>query len=145
MVKIYVHVVLFVADGRRPFDESIRQDVATFIQTVLAYKGLRCLHACVLSDHVHLALEVPSRADVFAALETLRYWLQDYVERHTSQPPFAWQERMWVVSKSPSDLTVLEKYFRRQADYHDAHSLEQEWEDMMDLEEIVEDCRIAGV
>ena len=145
MVKIYVHAALFVADGRRPFDESITQDVAGFIRTVAAYKGLHCLHVCVLADHVHLALEVPARIDVFSTLETLRYWLQDYVERHSSQPPFAWQDRMWVVSKSPSDLAGLEKYFRRQVDYHDAHSLEQEWEDMMDLEEILEDCRIVGL
>lgn len=144
MVKIYVHAALFVANKQRPFDESIREDVIAFIQTVVAYKGLLCLHVCVLADHVHLALEVPARADVFSTLETLRYWLQDYMQRHTSQLPFTWQDRMWVVSKSPSDLAALEKYFRRQSDYHVVHSMEQEWQDMMDLEEILEDSRIVG-
>jgi REP element-mobilizing transposase RayT len=136
MVKMYVHAVLFVADGRRPFDESITEDVAVFIRAVAAYKGLCCVHVCVLADHVHLALEVPHRADVFSFLETIRYWLQDYVERQTSQPPFAWQDRLWMVSKSPGDLQALEKYFRKHRDYHVLHGIEREWEDMMDLEEI---------
>ncbi len=138
MIRVYVHVALFVADGRSPFDEFITADVAAFIRTVVAYKGLRCVHVCVLPDHVHLLLEVPIRCDVYSALDTLRYWLQDYMERHTSQPPFDWQDRLWVVSKSPCDLPAVEKYFRRQTDYHVGRDIQQEWEDMMDLEEIGE-------
>jgi hypothetical protein len=43
---------------------------------------------------------------------------------------------MWIVSKSPCDVSAMEKYFRRQHDYHATHSIDEEWEDMMDLEEI---------
>jgi hypothetical protein len=51
---------------------------------------------------------------------------------------------MWVVSKSPSDIQSIEKYFRRQSAYHEVYGIDREWEDMMDLEEILEDCRIVG-
>ena len=94
------------------------------------------MNVCVLPDHVHLLLEVPLRNDISSALATLRYWLQDYVERHTSQAPFEWQDRLWIVSKSPADLCALEKYFRRQQDYHALHDISREWEDMLDMEEI---------
>lgn len=137
MVRIYVHVALFVDGGRRPFDESIVDDVSAFVNTVMAYKRLGCIHVCVLSDHIHLLLEVPPGVDVMAALETLRFWLPEYVERHTSQPQFAWHDRMWVVSKSPGDLPFMVKYFRKQGAYHEQYDIQREWEDMLDLEEIV--------
>jgi len=143
MVKIYVHAALFVADGLRPFDESITEDIAAFIRTVMRYKGLRCITTCIMPDHVHLFLEIPQDADVYSGLSTLQDWLQDYVERNSSQASFAWQDRMWVVSKSPSDIQSIEKYFRRQSAYHEVYGIDREWEDMMDLEEILEDCRIV--
>jgi REP element-mobilizing transposase RayT len=145
MVKIYVHAALFVADGLRPFDESITEDVAAFIRTVMRYKGLRCLDVCVMPDHVHLLLEIPQEADVYTGLSTLQYWLQDHVERNSSQASFAWQERVWMVSKSPTDLQSTKKYFRKQDAYHELYGIDREWEDLMDLEEILEDCRIVGL
>lgn len=144
MIKIYVHAVLFVADGRRPFDESIKEDIAAFIHTVSAYKGLHCLNLCVMADHVHLVLDIPAGIDVFSYFNTLRHWLQDYVELHTAQLPFAWQDRIWMVSKSPSDLPALEKNFRRQLDYHKYRDISQEWEDLLDLEEIDSRCAIKS-
>jgi hypothetical protein len=89
-------------------------------------------------------LEIPQDADVYSGLSTLQDWLQDYVERNSSQASFAWQERVWMVSKSPSDIQSIEKYFRRQSAYHEVYGIDREWEDMMDLEEILEDCRIVG-
>lgn len=145
MVVFYVHAGMFVADGRRPFDPSIAADVKSFVQTVLAYKGVRCEDACVQPDHLHMLIRVPAHANVFAALQTLRYWLQDFIERNSTQPPFEWQERYWLVSKSPSDVETVRKYFRRQSDYHAQHSIEEEWTDMMDLEEVPEDNRIVGL
>jgi REP element-mobilizing transposase RayT len=136
MVRIYLHAVIYVADGKRPFDESLSNEAAAFTKTVLHYKGLHCESVCVLPDHVHLLIHVPMGAEVERGLTTLRYWLSDYVERHSSQPSFEWQERMWIVSKSPCDVSAMEKYFRRQHDYHATHTIEEEWADMMDLEEI---------
>ena len=138
MVTFYAHAVLFVKDGCRPFDNSLADEATAFVRTVFGYKGIQCKEVCVQPDHVHVLLRIPERADVFAALNTLRYWLQDFVERNSTQPPFEWQERFWLVSKSPADVEAMRKYFRRQADYHARHSIEQEWEDLMDLEEMGE-------
>ncbi len=136
MVAIYMHAVLFVADGRKPFDDSLAADMDVFIRQVVAYKGLQCEDVCLQPNHLHLLVKVPAQADVFAMLKILSYWLQDFVERNSSQVPFEWQERYWLVSKSPTDVEAMRKYFRRQPIYHALHGIEQEWEDMMDMEEI---------
>lgn len=136
MTVIFMHVVIFVGAGGRPFDESISSDVKTFVHTVLHYKGIKSVLVCVQPDHVHMLIQVPNTVNVLSSLETLRYWLLDFVERRSSQPMFVWDERMWIVSKSPSDVPAMEKYFRRQQLYHVACSIEQEWQDMLDMEEI---------
>lgn len=131
-----MHAVIFVGAGGRPFDESISSDVKTFVHTVLHYKGIKSTLVCVQPDHVHMLIQVPNTVNVLSSLETLRYWLLDFVERRSSQPMFVWDERMWIVSKSPCDVPAMEKYFRRQQLYHAACSIEQEWQDMLDMEEI---------
>ena len=95
MIIIYYHVAVFVAQGKTPFDESILEDAGHFTRTVMAYKGIECVEVCVRPDHVHLLLKVPAKADVFTAIETLQYWLQDFVARNSSQPPFQWDHRLW--------------------------------------------------
>jgi REP element-mobilizing transposase RayT len=136
VISICMHAVLFVAQGRKPFDDSLIVEAASFVRTVLAYKGVRCMDVCMQADHVHLLVQVPEQVDVYAALQTLRYWLQDFVERNSTQPSFEWDARYWLVSKSPADVESVRKYFRRQQAYHAQHSIEQEWADLMDLEEI---------
>lgn len=140
MVIIFLHAGLFVADGRRPFDDSLSGNVNAFVKSALAYKGVHCEDVCVQADHIHLILRVPAHADVVAALTTLRYWLQDYVVRNATQSPFEWQDRYWLISKSPADIEAVRKYFRKQSEYHTQYSIEQEWEDMMDLEELDGSC-----
>ncbi len=136
VIMICMHAALFIANGRKPFDDSLIAEAASFVRTVLAYKGLRCIEVSMQADHVHVLLQVPEQVDVYAALQTLRYWLQDFVERNSNQPPFEWDSRYWLVSKSSADVESVRKYFRRQQVYHAQHSIEQEWADFMDLEEI---------
>ncbi|MFM7728745.1 MAG: transposase [Flavobacteriales bacterium] len=140
MVTIFMHAALFVANGRKPFDDSLSGDVKSFVKSVFAYKGIHCEDVCVQSDHLHVLLRIPAHRDVFEALKILRYWLQDFVERNSTQPPFEWQERFWLVSKSPPDLEAVRKYFRRQPEYHTSHTIGEEWDDMMDLEEMDGSC-----
>ena len=136
MIITFYHAVLFVSQGKRPFDESMSEAACQFISTVLAYKGVKCIEVCVQPNHVHLLLNVPAGSDVFSAIETLRYWLQDFVARNSSQPPFQWDTRIWLVSKSPADLSSVRRYFRRQQEYHMLNGIDAEWEDMLDMEEI---------
>ena len=142
MILIYYHVAVFVSQGKTPFDESILEDAGHFTRTVMAYKGIECVEVCVRPDHVHLLLKVPAKADVFSAIETLQYWLQDFVARNSSQPPFQWDQRLWLVSKSPADLSSVKRYFRRQEEYHVLKGIDAEWEDMMDMEEIYEESPV---
>ena len=138
MVNIYMHAVLIVANANKPFDGALTSDLSSFVRATLTYKGIACIDMCILPDHLHLLLKVPPDNDVFKALETLKYWVQDFVLRHSSQRPFEWDSRLWLVSKSPADIPSMEKYFRKQPDYHALSSIEQEWADLLDLEEIPE-------
>jgi REP element-mobilizing transposase RayT len=139
MIIIYYHAMLFVSQGKRPFDESMSETASHFVRTVMTYKGIECIDQCIQPDHVHLLLKVPGKADVFIAIETLRYWLQDFVSRNSSQSPFEWDSRLWLVSKSPADVSSVKRYFRRQNEYHVLHGIDAEWMDMMDMEEICEE------
>lgn len=138
MVAIFLHVIIYVADGKKPFDESLHADVTAFILTVLRYKGINSADVCVLDDHVHLLIKVPAEAELDRILYTVKVWLQDYVARHSDQPSFDWNDRMWVVSKSPADLPAVRKFFSRQLEYHKLKSIEDEWSDLLDWEEIDE-------
>ncbi len=138
MVNIYMHAVLIVANADRPFDEALTSDISSFVKAALTYKGVACIDLCILPDHLHMLVKVQPNTDVLKALETLKYWLQDFTLRHSSQRPFEWDSRLWLVSKSPADIPVMQKYFRKQPAYHAVLNVEQEWSDLMDLEEIAE-------
>ena len=138
MVNIYMHAVLIVANADRPFDEALTSDISLFVKAALTYKGVACIDLCILPDHLHMLVKVQPNTDVLKALETLKYWLQDFTLRHSSQRPFDWDSRLWLVSKSPADIPVMQKYFRKQPAYHTVSNVEPEWSDLMDLEEIAE-------
>jgi REP element-mobilizing transposase RayT len=139
MVNIYMHAVLIVANADKPFDEALTSDVSSFVRTALTYKGVACIDLCILPDHLHMLLKVQPQTDLSKVLETLKYWLQDFTLRHSSQRPFEWDSRLWLVSKSPADIPFMQKYFRKQPAYHAVSNVEQEWADLMDLEEIAEE------
>ncbi len=139
MIRIYIHAILYAASGARPFDDSVESDVAAFIKSVLNYKGITCVDSCVMPDHVHILISVPPDNDVLKTLETLQYWLQDFVLRHSNQLPFLWSDRKWLVSKSHADIASVGKFFRKQYAYHELNNVEQEWNDLLDLEEIEEE------
>jgi putative transposase len=136
MVAIFLHVIIYVADGKKPFDESLHADVTAFISTVLRYKGIASADVCVLDDHVHLLIKVPAEAELDRIVYAVKVWLQDYIARHSSQPAFEWSNRVWVVSKSPADISAMRKFFSRQRDYHAFKSVEEEWCDLLDWEEM---------
>jgi REP element-mobilizing transposase RayT len=136
MVLLYSHAALFVAKGSRPFNDSVLADIPAFIRSVLTYKGVECVDVCVMPDHVHILMKMQHQTDLLHALQTLQYWLQDCVVRNSNQHAFEWDERVWVVSKSPSDIESVRKYFHKQAAYHEHTCINQEWYDMLDLEEI---------
>jgi REP element-mobilizing transposase RayT len=112
---------------------------------VLRYKGINSADVCVLDDHVHLLIKVPAEAELDRILYTVKVWLQDYVARHSGQPSFDWNDRMWVVSKSPADLPAVRKFFSRQLEYHKLKSIEDEWSDLLDWEEIDESMLVPEV
>ena len=139
MVNIYMHAILIVSNADKPFDDALTSDVSSFVRSALTYNGVACIDMCILPDHLHLLLKVQPQTDVLKALETLKYWLQDFTLRHSSQRPFEWDRRLWLISKSPADIPFMQKYFRKQPAYHALASIEQEWADLMDLEEIAEE------
>jgi REP element-mobilizing transposase RayT len=143
MVVIYLHVIIYVADGRKPFDESLNADVTAFITTVLRYKGVFNADVCVLEDHVHLLIRLPEEAELKRIMYTVKIWLQDFVKRHSGQTCFEWSNREWVVSKSPADLSAMRKFFSRQLNYHAIKSVEEEWTDLLDWEEMDEPMLIS--
>jgi len=136
MIQLYAHIVLIVVQNRKPFHEEYADDTAGFVRTVCAYKGTYCLDVCVMPDHVHMLIQYHEHTELNRVMDTLRCWLQDYIQRRAGMDPFEWQTECWVVSKSPSCLPGVQKYFRRQREYHAARTVMQEWEDMLDMEEI---------
>jgi REP element-mobilizing transposase RayT len=145
MIRIYIHAILYAADGARPFDDSVESDVTEFVKSVLSYKGVTCIDMSVMPDHIHLLMLVNPLHDLLKALETLRYWLQDFVLRHSNQLPFLWSNRIWLVSKSSSDVAAMGKFFRKQSAYHERVTAEQEWNDLLDWDEIDEEWTEANI
>lgn len=143
MMRIYFHIVLFVANRARPFDASVDADVQEFVKAVLRYKGLTCVELCILPDHIHLLVESKPEHAILKTIETLQYWLQDFVLRHSNQSGIEWTERFWLVSKSPADIQSMKKLFHKQADYHMHADIDQEWRDLLDWEEIEEELHVS--
>ncbi len=139
MIQLYCHVVLITDHNRQPFQEEFADDAANFVRTVCAYKGTRCVDVCVMPDHVHVLMQYHEHTRLDGMLETLRCWLHDFIVRRASVDPFDWRQESWVVSKSPSCLPSVQKYLRRQREYHSSRTIQQEWVDMLDMEEIDED------
>ena len=136
MIQLYAHTVLIVDQDGKPFREDLADDIANFVRTVCAYKGTHCLDVCVMTDHVHILIQYYEHTELNRVIDTLRCWLHDYILRRSSIDPFQWKEECWAVSKSPSCLESMRKYLRRQREYHVARTVMQEWEDMLDMEEI---------
>jgi len=93
-----------------------------------------------MPDHIHFLVATRPEHTILKTVETLKYWIQDFVLRHSNQGAMEWSDRLWLVSKSPADIQSMRKYFFKQAEYHIHADTEKEWNDLLDWEEIEEEA-----
>jgi len=130
--SIILHLV-FSTKNRQPFlQKGMRERVHAYMATVYRSLAPNCEAYRVggVSDHVHLAIELPRTISVSELVKTIKVKTTGWVR---SQPDFkgcssfAWQRGYGIFSISNSHLPALERYIDEQEKHHADKSFEEEF------------------
>jgi len=77
------------------------------------------------TDDVHLLLGLPAKQSLSFAVRDLKANSSRWMSQ--SCPKFSWQEGFGAFSVSPSQVPVVKKYIRNQAEHHRKRNFEEEF------------------
>lgn len=129
--SLLYHVV-FSTKYRKPFlTDAYRDDVYRYMAGIIANKDGQLLEIGGMPDHVHILTTCPPTIAVAEFIRDIKAnsskWLHE--EKHLMQ--FAWQVGYGAFTVSRSQLEIVSKYIRNQAEHHRKQSFEDEFRDIL--------------
>lgn len=68
MERHFYHVMSRAIEGRMIFDDPGKEKFRRLLAAQLAFSGVRCVSFCIMGNHFHLLLEVPTERDSLNAM-----------------------------------------------------------------------------
>ncbi len=139
-VSLWVHVV-WATHNRQPLlTDAARPTILQHIRTNAAAKGLHLDHLNGYRDHLHALLELGATRALAEAVQLIKgesaHWLN--AEKLLGPGRFAWQAEYWAASVSPSRLTTVRGYIRKQEEHHRTRTFAEEYDNLMRSEGFAE-------
>ena len=126
--KIYVHIT-FSTKNRQPFiDDSIKQDVWTYIGGIC--KNLECNPVRIggYHDHVHICCLLSKNVAPVKLLKEIKMETSRWIKRNGNQyANFYWQEGYGIFSVSSSNVEKVIEYIDNQAEHHKKRTFQEEF------------------
>ena len=118
-VSAYFHCVFSTKD-RRPFiTPELRGRLWPFMGGIARQNDLKAIEIGGTEDHVHMLLSMPASVPIAKAMQLIKGGTSKWV--HDTFPElrlFGWQEEYGAFSVSVSQLDVVTRYIRGQAEHH---------------------------
>jgi putative transposase len=127
-VSAYFHCVFATKDRRPQLTPALRERLFPFLGGIARQNKMKALEVGGVEDHVHLLLALPSTVPIAKALQLIKggssKWIHENFPEHDL---FAWQEKYGAFTVSVSQLSIVTRYIRTQAEHHRKTTFEQEF------------------
>ncbi len=118
-VSAYFHCVFSTKDRRPLITPELRARLWPFMGGIARQNDLKAVEIGGTEDHVHILLSVPASVPIAKAMQLIKGGASKWV--HETFPElrvFRWQEEYGAFSVSVSQLDVVTRYIRGQAEHH---------------------------
>ncbi len=118
-VSAYFQCVFSTKDRRPLMTPELRARLWPFMGGIARQNDLKAVEIGGTEDHVHILLSVPASVPIAKAMQLIKGGASKWV--HETFPElrvFRWQEEYGAFSVSVSQLDVVTRYIRGQAEHH---------------------------
>ena len=118
-VSAYFHCVFSTKDRRPLITPELRARLWPFIGGIARQNDLKAVEIGGTEDHVHILLSMPASVPIAKAMQLIKGGASKWV--HETFPEFRlfrWQEEYGAFSVSVSQLDVVTRYIKGQAEHH---------------------------
>jgi REP element-mobilizing transposase RayT len=120
-----IHCVYSTIERRNLILQELQDRLWSFNGVIAKREGVHLLIAGGTANHIHLLIALPPTIALSKTLQTIKSYSSRWMTEHGVD--FKWQEGYGAFSVSPSQVEVVEKYIRHQAEHHKKRSFEEEF------------------
>jgi len=120
-----IHCVYSTIERRNLILQELQDRLWSFNGVIAKREGIHLLIAGGTANHIHLLIALPPTIALSKTLQTIKSYSSRWMTEHGVD--FKWQEGHGAFSVSPSQVEVVEKYIRHQAEHHKKRSFEEEF------------------
>jgi REP element-mobilizing transposase RayT len=120
-----IHCVYSTIERRNLILQELQDRLWSFNGEIAKREGVHLLIAGGTANHIHLLIALPPTIALSKTLQTIKSYSSRWMTEHGVD--FKWQEGYGAFSVSPSQVEVVEKYIRHQAEHHKKRSFEEEF------------------
>ncbi|MFG0266900.1 MAG: IS200/IS605 family transposase [Rhodopirellula sp. JB055] len=140
--QLLYHIVFSTKRRKRLLNDSIREDVFSYLAGVCKRLDGFALEVGGYYDHAHLLVRIPARVAVSEFVGKIKSNTSKHLnEGKPLGVPFAWQDGYGAFSVSPSNKAAVSRYIRGQMDHHRKRSFEEEYLQLLMKHEVEFDER----
>ncbi len=130
--NIVLHIIFSTKDRQAFITPDLAPKLHAYLATTARNLGGECYRAGGVSDHVHLALQLPRTLTTAKLVETLKSSSSKWAKEQSPQlTDFTWQRGYGAFSVSPSQLMKLTDYIDRQEEHHRQRSFQDEYRSLL--------------
>ena len=131
--NVLIHIVFSTKNRLELIPSGMQDELATTMRELVAQKGSELLRVGGTADHVHLLVAVAPNVAVADLLQRVKrksaIWM---AEQRGRDLPFAWQRGYGAFSVSLSQMSVVERYIKRQREHHQTTSFVDEFRKLLE-------------
>ena len=131
------HIVFSTKYRKNYLTDAVNADMYRYIAGIIANKNGQLLEIGGMPDHIHILTTCPPTIALAEFIRDIKAnsskWLHE--EKHLIQ--FAWQVGYGALTVSRSQLEIVRKYIRNQAEHHRTRTFEDEFREILVRNSIV--------
>jgi len=125
--QVYVHII-FSTKNRFPFiDDSVKQELWSYIGGICKLLECTPLHIGGYNDHIHVCCLLSKKITQIKLLEIIKKESSKWIKTKGKQySNFYWQRGYGIFSVTPSEIEKVIKYIKKQHEHHRNNTFQEE-------------------
>jgi REP element-mobilizing transposase RayT len=126
--RINIHLI-FSTKNREPIlGDDVRQDLHSYMATVLNNLESPCVLINSVPDHVHVLFEISRKLALSHAVEDIKKTSSKWIKtQRAAYSSFAWQAGYGAFAVSESNVADVRRYIEEQREHHRKLSFQEEF------------------
>ena len=120
-----VHCVFSTKERANSISNEIQERLFAYIFGIAKNVGIKILAIGGTANHLHILLAVPARESLSTVVRDLKANSSRWMSENGVE--FSWQEGFGAFSVSLSQVPMVKRYIRNQAEHHKKRNFEEEF------------------